>query len=155
MSVDEESGAMYSFQGSPPIIKYYRRSTSTEFQSDVISYDNVSVVKVRYGQIIHGKHLALIVTKTNFDTQRLYFQLHEYLGGEPPKSFKLNTFIEQILPIPSSEPTSFDIDWAVAPNGNLYIATTWNGVYISEYHPNGPAFLTKIPSSDYMFGYPK
>jgi hypothetical protein len=68
MSVDETSGCMYSFKGINTTVKAYCRVNEEIIPHDVTVL-NSGLSKIKYGQIIHGNDLALIVVNSNETTK--------------------------------------------------------------------------------------
>jgi hypothetical protein len=81
MSIDDNSGAMYSFNGSSSARFYHRSGVNTVNQSNV-SIQGGFVGNIYYGQVVTNNHLALIVTKIN--SPNLHLQVHNYDIGNPP-----------------------------------------------------------------------
>jgi hypothetical protein len=81
MSIDDNSGAMYSFNGSSSV-RFYHRSDLNAINQSNVSIQDGFVDKIYYGQVVTNNHLALIVTKIN--GLDLLLQVHAYDYGNPP-----------------------------------------------------------------------
>ena len=123
MSVDESSGAMYTFNGSSTV-SIYTRTSNIQITSSTLTYDTVSnpIDSVVYGQVVHDKHMALIVTKSGQDP--LYFQVQKYFSGSPPDNYQ-GGVIEEYLGYNASQ-SIYNIDWVhkSLPQPTLYIVNS-------------------------------
>ena len=85
ISVDQQSGAMYTFVGTLEIKVYIRAGASLINYQTVSFFENYNgtetVGRVWYGQIVHNKHMAMIISNSS---NQLFFQVHKYKNGIPP-----------------------------------------------------------------------
>ena len=146
ISVHEESGAMYTFNGSAGISIYTRsgQSTISTYNTNHRSLVNVyDISSINYGQIIYGNHLAMIVQTTGNSNLRL--QVQKYDLGQPPQSFGSGTgsVIEADLQTADTS-GMYNIDWYLSQPDKLFVlCNTKRTTYLAQYTVTS-GFLTYV-----------
>ena len=151
MSVDEETGSMYTFKNNiitNKIDLYTRGSSQTSFDIKSVDYTSADIRMAHHGKIIHDKHMAMIVSKNDTanlaNPNNLFFMIQKYVSGSPPDKFVKDAIsIDEDLQNSTEAVYDFDIDWAYISTQKIIIACTARRLFAREYEITTNGFFAK------------